>query len=174
MKQTSDGFTLVEVLIVIIITGVIASIAAPGWLAFINRQRIRTVRDEMLQIVQSAQSDAQRTNRSYTVAIDSTTGHATLTVGPVGQPGTPYSLGSDSVKQKLKLDATVPTLTFEPSGQVSSSGANPPFVISARLDNHNNSGSSDPSRCVVVTTLLGGLATGEDQDCTSPNYVPVP
>ena len=174
MKRTSDGFTLVEVLIVIIVTGVLASIAAPGWLAFVNRQRITAVRDEMLQIVQAAQSDAQRTNRSYAVAVDSTTGQATLTVSPVGQPGTPHSLGSDSVKQKLKLDTTVPTLTFDPSGQVSSPGANPPFVISARLDNHSDSGSSDPSRCVVVTTLLGGLATGEDQDCTSPNYVPVP
>ena len=61
MKKTSTGgFTLIEVLVVVVIVGVLASIAAPGWLAFINRQRANAVRDEILQVLQTAQSDASK------------------------------------------------------------------------------------------------------------------
>lgn len=170
MKQTStNGFTLIELLVVVVMTGVLASIAAPGWLAFINRQRVNAVRDEMLQIIQAAQSDAQRTNRRYVIGINSTAGSAALTVGPAGGAGIRYDLGSGPSRQKIKLNTTTASVTLTHAGAIDeATGASPLVIKVSTVD------SSTPPRCVVVTTLLGSLVTGEGNNCDNPNYVPIP
>jgi prepilin-type N-terminal cleavage/methylation domain-containing protein len=56
----SSGFTLIEVLVVIIIAAVLAGIAAPGWLAFVNRQRIISVQNDLVANLNKLQSDAQQ------------------------------------------------------------------------------------------------------------------
>src|SRR6476661_1361271 len=66
-RNSDGGFTLLEVLIVVLIVGIFASIAAPSWLAFINRQRVRTVNDRVFQSLRLAQSEAKRTKRDVTV-----------------------------------------------------------------------------------------------------------
>ena len=43
--QKNRGFTLIELLVVIIIIGALSAIAAPSWLAFINRQRVNKVNE---------------------------------------------------------------------------------------------------------------------------------
>ncbi len=63
------GFTLTEVLVVIIIAGVLAGIAAPSWLTFVDRQRMTTVRSELLLKVKEAQAKAIRTKTLQSVVI---------------------------------------------------------------------------------------------------------
>jgi len=178
-KTLTDGFTLIELLVVIIMAGILASIAAPGWLAFINRQRVGAVQDEMLQILQTAQVDAQRTNRDYNVGVTSTIGMADLTVGPE-TTGLKNSLGGSPVRDKLKLDAvdsngdSISDFVFNHNGQIeaistSTSSISLPVVISVTLD-----GSSVNPKCIVLTTLLGGMVSAEGDSCTTPNYDPVP
>src|SRR4028119_22871 len=71
-RKGDGGFTLLEVLIVVFILGIFASIAAPSWLAFINRQRVRTVNDRVFQSLRLAQSEAKRTKRDITITFDTT------------------------------------------------------------------------------------------------------
>ncbi|MEG4498943.1 type II secretion system protein [Microcoleus sp. F10-C6] len=66
-RNADKGFTLLEVLVIALIVGILSSIAAPSWLAFINRQRVRTVNDRVLQSLRSAQSEAKRSKRDVTV-----------------------------------------------------------------------------------------------------------
>jgi prepilin-type N-terminal cleavage/methylation domain-containing protein len=69
-RKGDKGFTIIELLIIVLILGIFASIAAPSWLAFINRQRVRTVNDRVLQSLRLAQSEAKRTKRDITVTFN--------------------------------------------------------------------------------------------------------
>jgi Tfp pilus assembly protein FimT len=54
-------------IVIVLILGILSAIAAPSWLAFINRQRVRTVNDRVFQSLRLAQSEAKRSKRDVTV-----------------------------------------------------------------------------------------------------------
>jgi prepilin-type N-terminal cleavage/methylation domain-containing protein len=64
------GFTLIEVLVVVIIISVLSAIAAPGWLAFVNNRRISTVRSQAADAIRKAQTDAKTTQTLRAVVFD--------------------------------------------------------------------------------------------------------
>ncbi len=69
-SQSHSGFTLIEVLVVIIIIGVLSAIAAPGWLAFINNRRISTMRGQVADSLRKAQTEAKTTRTMRAVIFD--------------------------------------------------------------------------------------------------------
>lgn len=57
-KNTSAGFTIIEALVVIIIAGVLASIAAPSWFRYAANRRVDAVSTDLLQTLRRAQQRA--------------------------------------------------------------------------------------------------------------------
>ena len=57
--QKDSGFTMLELITVVLVIGILSAIAAPAWNGFINNQRTRTVNDAVLRALRSAQSDAK-------------------------------------------------------------------------------------------------------------------
>jgi prepilin-type N-terminal cleavage/methylation domain-containing protein len=71
-SQSQSGFTLIEILVIIIIVGILSAIAAPGWLAFINNRRISTMRGQVTDILRKAQTEAKTTRTMRAVVLDIT------------------------------------------------------------------------------------------------------
>lgn len=63
------GFTLLELLVVILMAGVLASIAAPGWLGYLDRRRVTTTQDNVFSAIRSAQLRAQERRQEYQFSI---------------------------------------------------------------------------------------------------------
>lgn len=84
--QAQAGFTLIEVLVVVIIAAVLAGIAAPSWLSFLSRQRVGSVRSDLVQTLRSAQQDAIQRRQTVTLRFETVNGRPTVFINNVPQP----------------------------------------------------------------------------------------
>lgn len=66
--KSDAGFSMVEMLAVVIMIGILAAILGPNWSAFINRQQLNEANDAVVLAIQEAQRQAQRTKTSYSVS----------------------------------------------------------------------------------------------------------
>ena len=58
--KPAAGFTMVEILIILLIIGIFSAIVAPSWLMFINNQRLKLSLDRAYWAMELAQSNAKR------------------------------------------------------------------------------------------------------------------
>ncbi|XWK85827.1 MAG: prepilin-type N-terminal cleavage/methylation domain-containing protein [Phormidium sp.] len=64
-KQTNDGFTMVEMIVVVVIIGILSAIGTPSWLQWLTRQRANTAQGEAVMVLREAQSNAKREKRVW-------------------------------------------------------------------------------------------------------------
>ena len=185
MRQTrrkpSPGFTLIEVLVVLIIIGVLFAIAAPSWTALMNRQRVGTVREQAVLVIREAQNKARLTRVPQAVVFDNNKNDGTiapraaivarsldLTKDEIDNSAINLAtinnwqtLGGGDVKGG-GIDFFGGQLVFDGNGAVDKQTAIP-FVVKVKPRN----ASPQTYRCAVVKTLLGSIRlTDGEKDTT--------
>ncbi len=186
--RNNTGFTLLELLVVVLLIGVLAAIAAPGWLAFTNRQRLNKANDVILGALQEAQREAKRTKLNYSVSFATNSNIPQVAVYTGSTPSNWRNLGGDlQIKSSQILlgtnltsqentagtsviyNSTTPaTITFDQMGTLPNANfGNPPGlkIVVAIPQSGSTTQPSAVKRCVIVTTLLGAMVTAKDNQC---------
>ena len=167
---SSEGFTLIEVITITIILGILAGVAAPSWLGFLQNQRLSNARNEVLQAMRSAQNRARAEKTTWQVSIRENSDTVEWAVHPAG-----VSISSVSSWESLNSDIKVFTsknqqdkceTTFNKSGsncpsspwsiQFDDKGL-PSSLGQFTLTTQN---SNKPKSCIYVSTVLGAMRTG--------------
>ncbi|MEG4484760.1 GspH/FimT family pseudopilin [Microcoleus sp. D2_18a_B4] len=182
-RKDDGGFTLLEVLVIALIIGIFSSIAAPSWEAFINRQRVRTVNDRVLQSLRLAQSEARRTKRDITITFSApsvdpptvtfdpplATGGSTQTLNAGGEikPGT--ILLSTNAATPVDTGVPVHSIVFDYQGNVKKlPRSTNPAITNARFVVTVAPSRGGAKQCAIVETLIGGMRTAEGTECPIP------
>ena len=73
VHRNHQGFTVVELMVVVAIAAVLATIAAPSFQSVFDRQRVRSAGSNLNTDIQYARSEAVRRNAAVTVSLSATT-----------------------------------------------------------------------------------------------------
>jgi prepilin-type N-terminal cleavage/methylation domain-containing protein len=166
VQSQTQGFTLMELMVVVAITGILGSIAAPSWLRFWDAQRAKGAQEEIYLGMRDTQAKAIRTNRRWRMAFRSNLQGASQwsnfpvdSLSPSSEPDATTQTWH-SLSNNIKIDKDETTLR-------QSNGSwlvdfNHRGAVHGQLGRLTVIAADRPAsrRCVIVSTLGGALREG--------------
>lgn len=160
-RVSFQGFTLLELLTVVLIVGLLSAISAPIGFRLLERARVTQSRDEAYSAIRKAQRTAQQESTSWQFAIryrDDKVEWATYSVSSSGLSANWQTLGNQSLRideeTNLAEAGGLYYVRFDERGNVE-----------YRLGRVTFSSEHFPEikRCVVVSTLIGAMRKSKEQ-----------
>lgn len=177
---SSQGFTLIEVLVITIILGVLAAAAAPIMSGFRERQQLNTAQGELYRGIQQAQKKARQQKTSWQVSFREEVINGERVVqwrseNEIDADPDPFlnnvTGGWNNLDPVIALDTANTTIEdnnsipkawriqFDYEGRAM--GDNGIYNGKVTLSGEN----IDDKRCVIVSTILGTIRQAKDDDC---------
>ncbi|MGC9503459.1 prepilin-type N-terminal cleavage/methylation domain-containing protein [Baaleninema sp.] len=159
--QGASGFTVVETLVVVTLIGILTAIVAPGWLAFVNRQRLSDANESVYLAFRTAQNRATMQKSIWQVSFREREERIEFSVHRAdGDP-----VYWDSLSPQVRFDEDNTTLResggwrrvrFDERGRTH--GQLGRVTLVSRDGDRNK-------RCTIVSTLLGVVRKAQDEHC---------
>jgi prepilin-type N-terminal cleavage/methylation domain-containing protein len=161
--KNNHGFTLFELLTVVVMIGVLAALGIPSLLGMINASRVRDAQTQVQGIIRGAQRQALSQGITCRLQFNLTTNPVTINdtnTDPTVPPcltATTLVLPRD-VKIVTNLSGNRPTLAFNYKGRVNRSG-----TIVFRSDRANI------QRCLDISQFIAMMRSGDYRDPENEN-----
>jgi len=172
------GYTVLELILVMIMVGVMSAIAAPGWLRFVNVQRLNTAQSQIYQAMHAAKSNALLQKRTWQVSIRQVNEQVQWAVHRADSGySIPNTVNWHSLDPHIQVykdqndQGKCETTLHQDTRACPTTG---PWHVQFNYKGNTNGqlgqitlipkDNSQVQRCVYVSTLIGTLRMGEDND----------
>jgi prepilin-type N-terminal cleavage/methylation domain-containing protein len=158
-NRSSRGFTLIEMIAVVLMMGILSAIVAPSWLAFIKTRHLNVAQNQVYQAMRTAQSQAKKEKLTYHASFREQNNIVQWAVHPATIDSSNAQWNNLDVSVQLDAETTlklsdgVRQVPFDYIGSVK-----PPF---GRITLSSKSGGK-AKRCVFVSTILGAMRTAKE------------
>ena len=187
LKKTAsspEGFTLIEVISVIVLIAVMSVIIGPGMVGFLSRSKVNSAHSSLLGYLQETQRQAIKTSKDCNVNIPASGTSGDLTLGGSCLVTGDRTLNEITIRHNLATiqvnsdsstyDGTNDTL-FDFKGRTDDflrDASNPnteAHLVFVIYQDNNNSGSDSFQKCIVVSDGLGLIRAGNYSDTSTTN-----
>jgi type II secretory pathway pseudopilin PulG len=168
---STSGFTLLELLIMVGMIGLLSAIAAPNWIAFVNRLRLNTAQDQVYRGMQEAKSNAtlQKITWQFSVREVTVSGKPVVQWAVHPESINPAIAPWHNLDSGIRLYTQETTLHKDKKNGIQRVQFNYIGNTNAQLGQLTltTDESSHVKRCVYVSTLIGTLRMGQEN--SQPN-----
>ncbi|MDD1966776.1 GspH/FimT family pseudopilin [Pseudomonas putida] len=120
----SGGFTLIELILVVVIVGIFAAFAMPSLTSMLHRMNVRAASDELYDLLQYARAEAVTRGTSVTIqapGATSTNWTGNITVNITSSGANLRQVGSSGLQSGIAVTTSVGSVAFSPTGTASAS-----------------------------------------------------